>query len=184
MKRLILIITLSILSLLALFAVEPSTNSLLVKAEIPEDFGIEFPENVIHMDRMYFSLTGEADSLLSSEYLDAGTIQLGMNEYRIMLLYYGNQSENYNFTLRADAGDGWVDAFGNIIPITVRLEDATVTDDITVAESDIGSVDVSIPAKGPRWGEHAVDIVLEWSGSPNPEPGTYTVELDLYMYAI
>ena len=32
-----------------------TSKELTVTAVIPEDSGVEFPENVIHMDRMYFS---------------------------------------------------------------------------------------------------------------------------------
>lgn len=167
-----------------LFAIEPAKNELVVTAMVPEDSGVEFPENVIHMDRLYFSFDGTRESLLSSDKLDAGTIEIGINEYRLSLLYYGNQMEDYKFALEVDAGSGWVDGKGNTIPIFARITDSTVTDDITVTESDTGSVSVLIPAKGPRRGENTADIILEWSGSPNLEPGTYTVDLDVYMYAI
>ena len=161
-----------------------SENSLLVSAMIPEDSGVEFPSNVIHIDRMYFSIDGTEESLLTNEQLDAGTINIGMNEFRISLLYYGNQAKDYKVVLKADAGDGWSDRNGNIIPIVTYIEDSNVTDDISVTESDIGSADVVVPAAGPRRGEASADIVLEWSGDSDLEPGIYTVGLDIYMYSV
>ena len=161
-----------------------TSKELTVTAVIPEDSGVEFPENVIHMDRMYFSFDGTKEALLSTNQLDAGTLNIGMNEYRISLLYYGNQTKDYAFSLEVDTGEGWRDGNGNSIPIAARVVDASVSDDISVTESDTGSANVLIPPNGPRRGENAADIVLEWSGSPNSEPGTYTVDLDIYMYAI
>ena len=68
--------------------------------------------------------------------------------------------------------------------ISVRVVDNSEADDIKVTEMDMGSAEVTVPANGPRRGEAAADIVFEWSGEPDPEPGIYTVDVNLCMYAV
>ena len=182
MKRILLLLILSLFY--QLFAIEASESRIIVSAEIPEDSGIVFPENVVHLDRLYFSFGHDTTSLLSTYQLEAGVMEPGLNEFRFSLLYYGNQSEDYRIKLETDAGEGWVNGNGKTIPIVSRVEDSTDTDDISVNESNIGSAAVTVPARGPRSGEAVADIVLEWSGNADPEPGTYTVDLDIRMYAI
>ena len=190
MKRRLILILMIMLPMLFLHAAVTRTNlsdaieeSLMVNAVIPEDYGIEFPE-AFHMDRLYFSYTQEADALISSDHMDAGLMQVGENEFRISLLYYGNQSKDYTFILEADADEGWRDDMGNVIPLDMKVVDATDTDDISVTERDRGSAEITIPAAGPRRGDAAVDIILEWLGSPDPEPGTYTADVNLRMYSV
>ena len=189
-NRFMLISSILLLALSSLPAAVTRTNlsdaieeSLMVNAVIPEDYGIEFPE-AFHMDRLYFSYTQEADALISSDHMDAGLMQVGENEFRISLLYYGNQSKDYTFILEADADEGWRDDMGNVIPLDMKVVDATDTDDISVTERDRGSAEITIPAAGPRRGDAAVDIILEWLGSPDPEPGTYTADVNLRMYSV
>ena len=183
-KTIIMLMIINIFIISLLPAAVGKEDKLMVSAVVPEDYGVEFPLNALHIDRMYFSLTDNEDSLIPSDQLSAGTMHIGMNEFRITLLYYGNQSEDYSFILETDAGDGWRDSYGNIIPISVCVVDNSEADDIKVTEMDMGSAEVTVPANGPRRGEAAADIVFEWSGEPDPEPGIYTVDVNLCMYAV
>ncbi len=164
--------------------IEMKTESLVVNAEVPEDYGIVFPQDALHMDRIYFSLqTDRADDYLISEktLIDLGDMEIGLNEFSLTLIYYGNQIDNYTFTIEADAGIGWYDENGNTLPIEIKLTDSETDDDIYVAEISNSLVTVFVPSAGPRRGEPVADVFLSWNPGLDPEPGEYSALLTLRM---
>lgn len=164
--------------------IEMKTESLVVNAEVPEDYGIVFPQDALHMDRIYFSLqTDRADDYLISEktLIDLGDMEIGLNESSLTLIYYGNQIDNYTFTIEADAGIGWYDEKGNNMPIEIKMEDPDTEDDIYVTEISNAAVSVTVPPAGPRRGDPVADVALSWELGLDLEPGVYSALLTLRM---
>ena len=162
------------------------TESLVVNAEVPEDYGIVFPPEALHMDRIYFTLQPDAenvsDYLMSEETLiDLGNMDIGLNEFRISLVYYGNQINPYAFTIDADAGIGWYDEKGNNMTIEIKMEDPDTEDDIYVTEISNAAVSVTVPPAGPRRGDPVADVALSWELGLDLEPGVYSALLTLRM---
>ena len=182
-KRILLLVLIFVFSSLSyVYAVSsPMEEKLIVNAMIPEDFGIDFPPDALHIDRLYFSYTREEDSLMYKNTIDLGVMELGRNEFRISLLYYGNQIIDKSFELSVDAGLGLVNEEGNILPVICRIEDASISDDISVVNTLDGEAQINIPATGARRGENVADIVLEWPDNPDLKPGLYEAYINLSM---
>lgn len=182
-KRILLLVLIFVpYSLSYVYAVSsPMEEKLIVNTMIPEDFGIDFPPDALHIDRLYFSYTREEDSLMYKNTIDLGVMELGRNEFRISLLYYGNQIIDKSFELSVDAGRGLINEEGNNLPIICRIEDATISDDISVVNTLDGEAQINIPATGARRGENVADIVLEWPDNPDLKPGLYEAYINLSM---
>ena len=162
-------------------------DTLVVNAVVPEDYGIVFPQDALHMDRLYFAvrIDDTDDYLVRTEVLDAGILSPDDNELRISLLYYGNQIGDYSFVLEAEAETDWMDDDGNTLPLQVSLDENTDAEDdidtVSIADSELA---VSVPPVGPRRGDPVADIVLTWNESWDAVPGGYSAQLSLRMKSL
>lgn len=160
-----------------LSAVESKTIEL--EADIPEDFGMIFPD-VIWLDRFAFEVSfdsGDKDFVRILP-LSIGSITEESGSFMFSLLYYGNQGEPYNVqlslgqTILSD-GETTIPLYGEIR----KSDDAP--SDIEVNDDGLGSAAVFIPPAGTRSGVPVVDVILSWNGIRDANPGRYTADLEI-----
>lgn len=176
MKKILLLLSMLFI-LLPIYSISDSndTSVLKVNAVVPEDYGISFPRDSYHMDRIYLEVDS---SLVSSSGLTA-TFEDGSLD--MTLLYYGNQSDDYSFTFSFPDEIWWLSNSTALVPIDVKIEDAILDDDITVVSTGNRSVFVTIPATGPRRGEQVVKVTFSWTLSPDLSPAILELPLDMHM---
>ena len=116
-----------------LFAAESRTIEL--EADIPEDFGMIFPD-VIWLDRFAFEISFDSGDkqLVRILPLSIGAITEEAGSFSFSLLYYGNQAEPYNVLLslgQAALSDSEtsIPLFGEIIKNDDAPSDIEVNDD-------------------------------------------------------
>ena len=175
MKKIVQILIVTFISIQLFASLNEKSTVLNVNATVAEDHGIIFPENVYHMDHIYF----EIDSTLVSN--KGITIDYERGSMDMSLLYYGNQSTEQNFVFSLPLEMWWLNGNKEVVKIDAAFSDASYEDDITVAMNGVRSVVVTIPPTGPRRGEKILNINFSWSLSPDLKPATLTFPLDLQL---
>lgn len=181
MRKSILFVIL--ISIIAMSAFALSEESLEISTIVPEDYGIEFPEDAMHIDRLYFAFeTSDGYSYLSKS-APLVINSMDTNSFRLVMLYYGNQSHDYNVGLQFEAGQGWLpqDIGNDNVPIIIELNRSNGPQDIEVENVDYGKVNLYIPPVGPRRGDKALDVDLMWDGYHTLMPGIYEADINITM---
>lgn len=156
------------------------TETIHFSAVIPEDHGIIFPDNVLRLDHLFFSM----DNVLIDE---EETTDVGMdlsNSFIVDIIYYGNLSSDYEVTLSANASSGWLSGDNPLeyIPINISFREFLGENGIksTVVDSD-DSLDISVPASGPIRGQKVGEMIVSWESGLVLQPGMYDMELNLSL---
>lgn len=165
----------------------PETE-LVLTTEIPEDYGIEFPE-AIHLDHLYFSVqtTPTVRDFIRTDTIDTGSITSSDGYYRLKLLYYGNLSRPYNVMLSAESDGGFrsSDHTADSIPLDIRFERPGIMDDaFSVDINDDGSAHLHINTDGPVRGVEALDMIFTWTPASDTVPGEYVADIVVRMEAM
>lgn len=187
MKRKTITIMTILLMPLFLFAAERTDASLYFTAEVPEDWGVSYPDDALRLDDLFFEIKGTEDdgSLVGKE----GNIQTvflgGHDSVTLDLLYYGNKSDTYRFEVSVLESDNW-QSDGEPIDVDVSFLPYVGSDGIisTSPYSDRSSLVVEIPPTGPRRGEKCGSIVVEWTSDMDIAPGAYDLRVDLVMRSV
>ena len=181
-------IMMMIFILISVYLFSVSEETLTVSTTVPEDYGVEFPGQYLHMDRLYFAImTSDGYSYLSEHAPLFINYNSSMGKYCINLLYYGNQSTSYDVVIEVDPGLGWVrndDVDELNVPIVIELAKSDGPQDIRVDDSGERQVALSVPPAGPRRGEKVLDINLSWDGYGQLSPGVYEADLKITMTTI
>ena len=160
-----------------LSAVESKTIEL--EADIPEDFGMIFPD-VIWLDRFAFEISHDSGDkeILRILPLSIGTITEESGNFSFTLLYYGNQGEPYNVQL--SLGTAFLTDGKIAIPLYGEIRKSeNAPSDIEVNDDGLGMAAVFIPPAGARSGVPVVDVILSWNGIREANPGRYTADLEI-----
>ena len=183
-NKLISFILLSFLVILPLPSVVE--EKLEVTTSVPEDFGIVFPSDALHIDRLYFAFKSSDGYSYLTENMPLIINSMEANSLHLVMLYYGNQAETYNVRMEFDVGQGWVsnEIAGSVVPITIDLDKSDGPQDVMVENVDYGVVNLSVPPAGPRRGESVLDVDLGWDGYYDLEPGMYETDLNIRMTTI
>ena len=178
------IIALIIMIMVAMELPAVSESKITLMTDIPEDYGIEFPE-ATHIDHLYFGFENaptERD-LVRSQIIDVGHDE----DYRLTLYYFGNLSGNYDVRLTAESEGGFrhVEHSSDPIPLDVHFEVPEVLeDDVDVDINLNGSSDVRIHPTGPVRGKKVVDMVFTWDAGSNAFPGEYIADVFIRMETV
>ena len=170
-----------------LFAVGRTDASLYFTAEVPEDWGILYPEDALRLDSLFFEIRGtEEDGSLVGKDGSIKTVFLGGHDsVTLDILYYGKKSETYRFEITALESDDWQSG-GEPIDVDVSFLPYVGNDGIisTTPYSDGSSLIVEIPATGPRRGEKCGSVVVAWTSDMDIAPGAYDMSVDLVMRSV
>ena len=192
----ILALLLIFLVLVPVAASNSYSNTLHIVAEVPENFGVSFPEKAIRFGDFVFEvkldvttdfeLDGkDGRALVTSDTISIGEIQPGADSFNFTLVYYGNLSKPYSSEILIDPNIVWFlesDQLVVDVPIRVTLTKSERCDgDIICISSRDGQTYIEIPPSGPRDGIPVVDVSVEWDGGYDLKPGKYTTELKLDM---
>lgn len=187
MKRVLILVVLVFQILIPVSADE--AKRVTVKTRVPEDFGIDFPKNVLHMDHLYFAFINENDvEFIPNGLVDFGVMEKGDNSVRLSLLYYGNNGDPYVVRLTIEEGLGWTIASpeGDVyIPVSVEISQIeNGKDGISVLQLYPASAVITVPATGPRRGDKACEIVFAWENADDVFPGEIESEININMEII
>ena len=185
-RKTITILTILLIPLF-LFATERTDASLYFTAEVPEDWGVSYPDEALRLDDIFFEIKGtEADGSLVGREGNIRTVFLGGHDsVTLDLLYYGNKSDTYKFEVSVlESGDWQSD--DEQIDVNVSFLPYVGNDGIisTSPYSDRSSLVVEIPPTGPRRGEKCGSIVVEWTSDMDIAPGAYDLRVDLVMRSV
>ena len=176
-KAVLAILYLLFIATCFLSAVESKTIEL--EADIPEDFGMIFPD-VIWLDRFAFEISFDSGDkqLVRILPLSIGAITEESDSFSFSLLYYGNQGEPYNVLL--SLGQTTLSDGETSIPLSgeIRKSDDAPSD-IEVTDDGFGLASVFIPPAGTRSGVPVVDVILSWNGVRDAIPGRYIADLEI-----
>ena len=173
-----------ILASIPLSAVPESKISLVT--DIPEDYGIEFPE-AVHIDHLYF---GVEENPTERDFIRLPIIEVGNTSggdtgyYRLNLYYFGNMSGAYDVKLSAESVGGFrlAGSTAESIPLDVRFEIPEVLQDsFDVEINPDGSAQIAISPEGPVRGREVVNMVFSWDAGGNAVPGEYVADVFVRM---
>ena len=182
MKKVGLIFILLIFSVFILQAVEYRTIEM--EANIPEDFGMIFPD-AIWLDRFAFEITSKGGDreLLRVLPLSMGSIEEESGSFEFTLLYYGNQSVPYNVII--SLGNTVLSGSVSNIPLYGEIRRSPETSfDIEVNDVGPGRALIHIPPAGARNGVPVADVILSWKGLRDADPGRYSAELEIGLIVL
>ena len=187
-KRLILFTILIMLIPFALTAEDKGTGdtnkTLLIKATVAEDHGVEKPKNAIALDRLVFELelSTESEALIESDWEINISELSDEGRFSIGLLYYGNQSSAYKGIVTVFSSYAWAksDRSGAVIPLSVSLSiPQKLADGIEVTEVGINALSFTVNPTGPRRGEKLASIDFDWALGIDVLPGEYYSEVNI-----
>ena len=193
MKRIILLTILMMLIPFLLVAEDgesgDSNKTLVVKAVVAEDHGIEKPKDAVALDRLVFEveLSTDSEALIESdgeisiaELADEGSFSIG-------LLYYGNQSTDYRGVVTVFSSYAWAksDESGAAIPLNVRLSIPKIlAEGIEVTEIGVNALSFTVSPMGPRRGEKLASIDFDWELGIDVLPGEYYSEINIGLTTV
>ena len=162
-----------------------TSSSLYFRAEIPEDYGVIFPQDALLLDSLCFEIVGtdsDGDLIRSDGNVNA-QIEHGMDIFSLDLLYYGNKAEDYSVILESSNFSEWNDGNSNPVPVEISFEGFVGEKGIvsTVQSADSSELYIFVPATGPRRGEKVGTINVKWEGPMDLEPGNYVLVVDLQL---
>lgn len=182
MKRLIIAILIVFNFISAGFAYEPEI--LNFTAVIPEDYGVVFPEEAVHLDKLYLGVSsGYGEGLIKDPYITLVAPGGTTCEYAIDFLYYGNNGESYDVSLEASS-PGLIsaeDSSYESIPVAIRFVDMNGDDGIVSKEKPNEIVEITVPPAGARKGDLVTTMVLSWELPLDILPGEYYSEINLEL---
>ena len=166
-------------------------NSMKLSMDIPEDYGIDVPLNVLQLDHFVFRYDfGDRASLVPNDTLVINYDMLNARRMEFTLLFYGNLSSDYHVMIETDTGLGWtrtIDGEQIAIPLEVEWsvnEDARPEMSVNADLLDTDNVELNVPALGPMVGEPVVDVAFEWSDDAEMVPGAYFATINFTLSAI
>ena len=165
-------------------------NSMQLTIDIPEDYGIEVPKDVLRLDRFVFGYEiGGERRLVPASNLDLDFDQLHGNRMTFTLLFYGNITTGYQVAIATDPGLGWTRTVGGEqISIPMETEWAVSEDAVSgIAvnqNTPDGTVAISIPPQGPVQGIPVADVSFIWGDQAGMIPGTYYADISFTLSAI
>lgn len=168
MKKLLIIALLAMVLLPLLPAAE--SEQLEIRATVREDHGVIFPPDAFHLDRFFFETGGELI------HKDGVQIDFTQEQMEIILIYYGNESEDADVVLAFPEAMWWQRSGEPLMAVHSRIEDYRVDDDIDVTSDGYSSIRIHIPSTGPRRGERVARILLSWVQDLELQPGLITLE--------
>ncbi len=193
MKRIILLTILMMLIPFLLVAEDgesgDSNKTLVVKAVVAEDHGIEKPKDAVALDRLVFEveLSTDSEALIENdgeisiaELADEGSFSIG-------LLYYGNQSTDYRGVVTVFSSYAWAksDESGAAIPLNVRLSIPKIlAEGIEVTEIGVNALSFTVSPMGPRRGEKLASIDFDWELGIDVLPGEYYSEINIGLTTV
>lgn len=187
-KRIILLAILIMLIPLGVMAEDKETGdnhkTLVVKATVAEDHGIEKPKDALSLDRLVFELelSTESEALIESDWEINISELADEGKFSIGLLYYGNQSTPYKGVVTVFSSYAWAksDKSGAVIPLNVSLNiPGKLADGIEVAEVGINALSFTVNPMGPRRGEKLASIDFDWALGIDVLPGEYYSEVNI-----
>ena len=180
MKRLLIFLIAGLVSMGVLSA---NTEVIHFATVIPEDFGVVYPDNALRMDHLLFRI---GDVLVDEEGIAEAVFDWIHNFIVVDVIYYGNLSEDYEVTLTSDSNSGWISKndSSDYIPINVYFNEFRGEDGIRSITGDSPeSVDITVPAYGPRRGQKVAEMVIAWEPGLSLEPGYYDMDLNLSLWS-
>ena len=161
-----------------------SNKTLVVKATVAEDHGIEKPKDAVALDRLVFEveLSTDSDALIENEGEISISNLVDEGNFSIGLLYYGNQSTDYRGVVTVFSSYAWAksDRSGEEIPLSVRLTiPERLSDGIDVEEVGVNALSFTVHPMGPRRGEKIASIDFEWELGIDVLPGEYYSEINI-----
>ena len=192
-KRIILLTILIMLIPAWLMAEEAQTGetnkTLVVKAVVAEDHGVEKPKDAVALDRLVFEveLSTDSEALIEND----GEISISeladMGNFSIGLLYYGNQSTDYKGVVTVFSSYAWAksDESGDAIPLNVRLTiPSNLAEGIDVEEIGVNALSFTVSPMGPRRGEKLASIDFDWELGIDVLPGEYYSEINIGLTTV
>lgn len=178
-----------------LFAEEVSYVNF--SADIPEDFGVNFPDHAKRLDRLVFAVdvdidTESAESGSGVSYIhEDGLIDIGditVNDgVSFSLLYYGNLSQPYDVVVSIDKGAGFVSMEDGIsrLPMEVFMSaPETPSDYVKVRRIDDENIQLTVEPAGIMQGLRVLDIDVGWQEGFEALPGRYMADLEFELMTI
>lgn len=166
-----------ILLMISVLCFASDVTHLTVKAMVPEDYSVSFPEKSLHADHLFFT-RGEAfvaeDGVITDIEFTEGSMGLD-------LLYYGNQEDIYNIEVVIPEQLFWMRDNMEVIPVNVAFGDSDIDDDISIIQSGLRSVFISVPPAGPRRGVKIASMVFDWDLLTDLTPGSLELALDVLI---
>lgn len=176
-----------LLILVLLLLVSPlySEESLELSIEVPDDYGVTIPSNVLKLDRFVFEYGGR---LVPDDYLFIGPSEDYSEGLVFTLLYYGNRRDDYDVEITADPGLGWV-MLSEGETITIPIDCSWYKSQETPAGYQVyageeNDVYIHVPAKGPVNGDPVAEFRLDWGDKAALRPGIYKTEISLVLSAV
>lgn len=161
------------------------SSSLYFSAVVPEDYGVVFPSDVLFLDSLCFEYmeNGISGQLVNAE----GEINIdylhGMNTFSVNLLYYGNLSHDYNVELVVGDSTGWIGEDNSYIPVDIKFGEYTGNNGIESRTTTVAgdSLNIKVPAVGPRRGEKVGNIIFSWENDMDLQPGIYKLDVNFVL---
>lgn len=176
MKKFYLLLLILFISIFTLSA-EERYETVSFRANVPEDYGVAFPDEALRLDKIVFELPN--GSLVTTQGLEDLDLEVGEDSITLTLLFYGNTEEDYNIVLDVNS-NGWIISNeGGAIPVAISFSDFYGVDGIIAEENIDGSISLSVPAVGARQGDKVGELLLSWEAPLDMLPGSYLLELDI-----
>lgn len=185
MRRLLLAILILAISF-SVFASD-NTQSLVLETFVPENYGINVPDEALKLDQFVFEFESESGigEILTDSRFSIGNFE---NSYmqEFTLLYYGNLSQDYSVRISADTGEGFILQSAeseDSIPVLVKFEepDDKPEDIVVVCDEEYARASVFIPSGKQRRGVEALDMVVLWTDAMDLLPGKYDLTVDIEL---
>lgn len=167
---------------------ERTDASIYFTAEIPEDWGINYPEDALRLDDIFFEIKGtDKDGSLVGKDGDVEVVFFGGHDsIELDLLYYGNKSETYTFEITSPESGNWRDSEVSALDVDVSFAPYAGNNGIESRNplSDASSLIVEVPPTGPRRGEKCGTLIVSWKSDMDLAPGSYDLRVDLVMRSV
>lgn len=180
MKKLIVLI------LFVIIIIPLNAEMLEFGFHITDDYGVVYPDDVLHLDRFVFEIETEdgEKELLRSRYFDLGSFDgFRDDKFSIRFLYYGNLSYPYDVRIEGETGNGFVGEQMQF-PVDISFKSISTDEHISVEEIGENNVQITVFPAGLMTGVPAVEMLLDWENGPNALPGSYNLNLWLTLSAV
>lgn len=164
-------------------------KSLEVATVVPVDYGVLFPADGLHVDRLYLALEkngGDRTFLTTDDtFLDTGLITSHPNGLVFEFLFYGNLDSDYTVEVSADGGRGFVLQGRDIeynIPLDISFsEPDELPEGVTLDIRDDVTAVMNVRTLGAESALEVLNLNLSWVDSPDSIAGEYMADLSVKL---